>query len=136
VGPVSGPSSEIEGYNPYLPASRQQMPGPRRQRPPVPRTPDAIESEINATRTRLASTLSELQNRVRPDNVKQRVQDNAKAKLRHLAEDTKVRLGELQKRAKAELTTASGQPRPEVLAAGAVFVLGVALIIWRRNQND
>jgi Protein of unknown function (DUF3618) len=133
---VSGPSSEIEGYNPYLPASRQPMPGPTRERPPVPRTPDAIEAEINVTRNRLASTLSELQYRVRPDTVKRRAQDNAKARLRQFQEESKTRLGQLQKRAKAELTTPSGKPRPEVIAAGAVFVLGIALVIWRRSQSD
>jgi Protein of unknown function (DUF3618) len=132
---VSGPSSEIEGYNPYLPASRQPMPGPTRQRPPVPRPPDAIEAEINAARARLASTLSELQYRIRPDSLKRRARDNAKAKLRQFQEDTKTRLGQLPKKAKAELTS-SGKPRPEVLAAGAVLLVGIALIIWRRSQSD
>jgi Protein of unknown function (DUF3618) len=89
------------------------MPGPRRQTPPVPRSPDAIEAEINETRTRLSATLSELQYRVRPNTVMRRLRENIKAKL----------------------TTPSGQPRPELLAAGAVFVLGVVVMIWRRSRR-
>jgi Protein of unknown function (DUF3618) len=89
------------------------MPEPRRQPAPVPRAPDVIEAEINETRAQLASTLSEVRYRVRPDTVMRRLRENIKAKL----------------------TLPSGQPRPELLAAGAVFVLGVGLMIWRRSRR-
>jgi hypothetical protein len=113
VGLVTGTSSEIEGYSPNLPASRQPMPGPKREPSPVPRPPEAIEAEINATRARLASTLSELRFRTRPDTIMRRLRENAKAKL----------------------TTPSGEPRPEVIAAGVVFVLGFVFMVWRRRKG-
>lgn len=121
---MTGNSSEVEGYNPYLPQSRQPMPGPVRPEPvpgavrpePLPRpqrTPDEIEAEINAARDRLAATVTALQDRVNPRNL-----------ARHAAAGVK-----------RSLTTEDGRPKPEVVAAGAVLVLGIALVVWRRARR-
>ncbi len=118
---VSQPVAEgSEEYNPYLPASRQAMPGPERPpeperpaKPPPPRHPDVIEAELAATRTRLAAAIDEMQGRLKPSAI-------AKRSFAGLQE---------------KVTTPSGAPRPEVIAAAAVFVLGVALITWRRRRR-
>ena len=80
---------------------------------PQPRDPDAIEADIVATRERLAATVTELQDRVHPGNVARRGLADARARV----------------------TTPDGAPRPEVLAAVAVFVLGLLLVAVRRARR-
>jgi MYXO-CTERM domain-containing protein len=78
-----------------------------------PRDPDVIEADIAATRERLAATVTELQDRVDPRNVARRGVDDLKARV----------------------TTPDGAPRPEVLAAVAVFALGLLLVLVRRARR-
>jgi nucleotide-binding universal stress UspA family protein len=37
---------------------------------------------------------------------------------------------------KARLTTESGKPRPELLAAAAVVLLASGLLVWRRTHHS
>ncbi len=114
---VSQPATEgSEEYNPYLPASRQAMPGPKPPPGPAtpapPRKPEQIEADLAAARERLAATVDELKQRLTPSSI-------AKRSVASLRE---------------RVTTPSGAPRPEVIAAAAVFVLGVAFVAWRRRR--
>jgi hypothetical protein len=72
--------------------------------------PEQIEADIERQREELAATVSELQTRL---DVKTRAKHRAAA---------------LRDRA----TTESGRPRPELLGAAAVAVVG--LLVWRRTH--
>jgi hypothetical protein len=66
-----------------LPASRQPVnpavpDGVVRPRPAGPRTPEAIERDIDAARARLASTIDELGEMVKPANVAKRIRETAR----------------------------------------------------------
>lgn len=77
------------------------------------RTPAEIEADIARQREALADTVDQLQ-----------------AKL-----DVKARAQARAARLKDQATTASGQPRPELLgAAAAVVLLTVGLLAWRRRH--
>ena len=115
---VSQPAAQgSEEYNPYLPASRQAMPGPKRPtdpaKPAPPRTAEQIEADLAAARERLAATVDELKQRLTPSSIARRSVANVRERL----------------------TTSSGSPRPEVIAAAAVLVVGVALVAWRRQRR-
>jgi hypothetical protein len=79
------------------------------------RNPDQLERDIEATRARLAGTIDEINDRLKPANVAER----AKA------------------RARAQVVDSSGQVRMERVgpAAAAVVVL-VALVVWRRLRSQ
>ncbi|MCW2791721.1 MAG: hypothetical protein JWO76_819 [Nocardioides sp.] len=75
-------------------------------------TPEQIEADIERQRDELAATVSQLQAKL---DVKARAQDKA---------------AELQDRA----TTASGKPRPELVAAAAAVVVLLGVLVWRRAR--
>ncbi len=115
---MSQPAAQgSEEYNPYLPASRQAMPGPKRppdpETPAPPRKPEQIEADLAAARERLAATVDELKQRLTPSSIAKRSVASVRERL----------------------TTRSGAPRPEVIAAASVLVLGVALVAWRRRRR-
>jgi hypothetical protein len=74
--------------------------------------PDAIREEIERTRDDLAETVDAL-------HAKLDVKGQARAKI---------------DRVKDQATTASGQPRPELVAGAAGVVLLIAGLIWWRKQ--
>lgn len=75
-------------------------------------TPEQIEAEISAQREQLASTVDQLTHKL---DVKSHAQ---------------ARAAELKDRA----TTASGKPRPEVIAAaGSLVAMAIVLIWWRQR---
>ncbi|MDQ1664833.1 MAG: hypothetical protein QOH75_864 [Actinomycetota bacterium] len=84
---------------------------PPKERPP--RTPGQIEAEIERTRQRLAGTVDEIADRVKPANVARRTLDAAKAQF--VEPDGSLR------------TT-----RVAVLAVGVAAVVGLSM--WRRGH--
>jgi hypothetical protein len=87
-------------------------------------TPAEIESEIEQQREELAETLDAL-------GAKLDVKAQAQAKAQEVRTTTQLKVAEFKDRA----TTDTGQPRPEVLGAAVVLVVGtVALIWWRRSR--
>lgn len=68
-------------------------------------TPEQIAADIERQREQLARTVDELHARL---DVKARLQDR--------------------------MTTASGRPRPELVAVAAGAVLATALLLWRRRR--
>jgi hypothetical protein len=81
--------------------------------PAKPRTAAEIERDIEATRTRLASTIDELGYRVKPGTIAKRGADRAKSTI---VDDT-------------------GSPRPDRLAmlGGAVAAV-IGFLVWRRGK--
>ena len=76
------------------------------------RTAAEIESEIEQTRQRLASTVDAIADRVKPANVARRGVDTAKA----------------------QVLDEHGQVRPERVAVVAVAMALVGLLVWRRKR--
>jgi hypothetical protein len=74
--------------------------------------PDAIREEIERTRDDLAETVDAL-------HAKLDVKGQARAKVEQV---------------KSQATTASGQPRPELIAGAAGVVLLIAGLVWWRKQ--
>jgi chromosome segregation ATPase len=74
--------------------------------------PDAIREEIERTRDDLAETVDAL-------HAKLDVKGQARAKVNQV---------------KSQATTASGKPRPELVAGAAGAVLLIAGLIWWRKQ--
>lgn len=68
-------------------------------------TPEQIAADIERQREQLARTVDEL----------------------HARLDVKARLAD-------RLTTASGRPRPELVAVAVGAVLATALLLWRRRR--
>ncbi|HEY0904269.1 MAG TPA: DUF3618 domain-containing protein [Marmoricola sp.] len=79
--------------------------------------PAELEREIARQRAQLADTVDALSHKL---DVKHRAQEAAEQKVAHL---------------KAATTTASGKPRPDLLAAGAALAAAVALLLWWRNRS-
>lgn len=78
------------------------------------RTPEQLEAEIAVQREQLAGTVDELA-----------------AKL-----DVKTRAAEKVASLKDSATTASGRPRPEVVAAaGSLAAIAVVLLLWRLRHT-
>ncbi|MGZ4457211.1 MAG: DUF3618 domain-containing protein [Nocardioides sp.] len=76
-------------------------------------SPEEIEADIERQREELAATVSQLQAKL-----------DVKARAQHKAADLKD-----------QATTASGKPRPELLAAAAAAVaLVVGVVVWRRRR--
>jgi hypothetical protein len=74
--------------------------------------PDAIREEIERTRDDLAETVDAL-------HAKLDVKSQARAKVAEV---------------KSQATTASGKPRPELIAGAAGVVLLIAGLVWWRKQ--
>lgn len=74
--------------------------------------PDAIRQEIERTRDDLADTVDAL-------HAKLDVKGQARAKVDQV---------------KSQATTASGKPRPELIAGAAGVVLLIAGLVWWRKQ--
>jgi Protein of unknown function (DUF3618) len=74
--------------------------------------PDAIREEIERTRDDLAETVDAL-------HAKLDVKSQARAKMDQV---------------KSQATTASGKPRPELIAGAAGVVLLIAGLMWWRKQ--
>ena len=79
--------------------------------------PAALERDIVRQREQLAHTVDELGRRL---------------DVKHRAE---VRAHDTMARARDAATTDTGKPRPDLLAAGAVVVAGVALLLWWRSHS-
>ncbi|MBD0293300.1 MAG: DUF3618 domain-containing protein [Jiangellaceae bacterium] len=95
-----------------LPASRQPMPSPSRQRQ-EPRTPAEMEQELNDTTDRLAARIDALVDRANPRRAARR----GVAALRE------------------NITTADGRPKPEVVGAAVGALVGLALLVWRARRR-
>jgi hypothetical protein len=78
--------------------------------------PAALERDIARQREQLARTVDELGRRL---------------DVKHRAE---VKAHDTIARARDAATTDSGKPRPDLLAAGAAAVAGVALLLWWRSR--
>jgi hypothetical protein len=76
------------------------------------KSPEQIEAEIAAQRAQLAGTVDQLSAKL-----------DVKSRAQHKAADLKDRA-----------TTASGSPRPEVLAAASLLAMAVVLVWWRRRS--
>ena len=91
-------------------------PGGLEARPPEPakeRSPAEIEADIERTRARLAGTVDEIAERVKPANVARRGAESAKA----------------------QVVDAQGNLRTKRVAVLAVAVAGaVGLVLWRRSR--
>ena len=79
--------------------------------------PEILERDIARQREELAATVDALGRRL---DVKHRAQESA--------EETAARLRDA-------VTTDSGRPRPDLLAAGAAVVAVVALAVWWRTHS-
>lgn len=89
-----------------------------------PATPAEIEADIEQQREELAETLDAL-------TAKLDVRSQAQAKVQDARTTTQLKVAETKDR----LTTDDGKPRPEVLGAAAVVVVGVVvLVLWRRSR--
>ena len=75
-------------------------------------SPEQIEADIERQREELAGTVSQLQAKL-----------DVKSRARHKATDLKSRI-----------TTSSGRPRPELLAAGLAIVAITGLAVWRNRR--
>ena len=78
--------------------------------------PDQLERDIARQREQLAHTVDEL---------------GRKLDVKHRAE---VKVHDTVARARDAATTDSGKPRPDLLAAGAAVVAGIALLVWWRTH--
>ena len=79
--------------------------------------PEQIERDIARQREQLAATVDALSHKL---DVKHRAEDALHAKAARLR-DT--------------VTTDTGKPRPDLLAAGAAVVAGIAILVWWRTQS-
>jgi hypothetical protein len=85
-------------------------------RPPKPqpaRSPDEIEAEIERTRARLARTVDEITERVKPANVAHRALESAKAQV--VDERGRVRTA-------------------RVAVIGALLAAVAGMLVWRRTR--
>jgi uncharacterized protein DUF3618 len=97
-------------------SSEQNAPAGLEARPPAPakpRSPAQIESDIEQARARLAGTVDEIVERVKPANVAHRLADSAKAQVQE--PDGSLR-------------------QDRVAIIGGVVVLVVVLVVWRRRH--
>jgi len=97
-------------------SSEQNTPAGLEARPPAesePRTPAQIEADIERARARLAGTVDEIVERVKPANVAQRLADSAKAQV--MEPDGSLR-------------------QDRVAIIGGAVVLLAALVVWRRRH--
>ncbi len=97
-------------------------------RPPKgqgPQSPEELEAEIERTRERLAGTVNEIADRVKPANVVRRKTEPA----RQLASAAFAS-------ARAQVVTARGDIRTERAAAfGAAAIAALGLVFWRRRRG-
>jgi uncharacterized protein DUF3618 len=97
-------------------SSEQNAPAGLEARPPAsttPRTPAQIEADIERARARLAGTVDEIVERVKPANVANRLADSAKAQV--MEPDGSLR-------------------QDRVAIIGGAVVLVVVLVLWRRRH--
>ena len=98
-------------------------------RPPTEPVPsaaaDALQAEIADRQKRLAATVDELTNRMRPQEV-----------LRRSTAGGKDKAAEVQGRVREALTDEHGNPRVERIAAvSAAAAALVGALIWRRSRG-
>ena len=87
-------------------------------------SPAEIEAEIDQQREELAETLDAL-------SAKLDVKAQAQAKAQEVKATTQLKVAQTKDRA----TTDAGKPRPELIGAAVVLVVGtVALVWWRRSR--
>ena len=79
--------------------------------------PAVLERDIARQREQLARTVDEL---------------GRKLDVKHRAE---AKAHDAMARAHDAATTDTGKPRPDLLAAGAAVVAGVALLLWWRSRS-
>ena len=79
--------------------------------------PDQLERDIARQREQLAETVDAL---------------GRKLYVKHRAE---VKAHETIAQVRDAATTDSGKPRPDLLAAGAAVVAGIALLVWWRSHS-
>lgn len=86
------------------------------------RSPDQIEAEIERTRERLAGTVNEIADRVKPSNVVRRKTEGVRQLAAHASAT-----------ARAHVVDSRGNVRTERVAAlGAAAVAAVGMLVWRR----
>ena len=107
-------SSETRIDDQVLPASRQPMPGPPVPERPPERTPDEIEQELRETAQRLSSRVDQLVDRISPRQLVRRGAANLRANV----------------------VTADGRPRMELVGAAVGALVGVAFLVWRSRRNS
>ena len=79
--------------------------------------PDQLERDIARQREQLAETVDALGRKL---DVKHRAEVKAHDTIAHVRDAA---------------TTDSGKPRPDLLAAGAAVVAGIALLVWWRSHS-
>jgi hypothetical protein len=79
--------------------------------------PERLQRDIARQREALADTVDALSRRL---DVKHRAEEAVQERASHLRE---------------AVTTDEGKPRPDLLAAGAAVVAGVALLLWWRAHS-
>ena len=88
------------------------------------RSPEQIEADIARTRERLAGTVNEIADRVKPANVVRRKTEGVRQLASHAAET-----------ARAQVVDARGDVRTERVAAlGAAAIAALGLLVWRRRR--
>lgn len=86
------------------------------------RSANDIEADIERTRERLAGTVNEIADRVKPANVVRRKTEGVRQLAAHATET-----------ARAQVVDAKGNVRTERVAAlGAAAVAALGLLVWRR----
>ena len=88
------------------------------------KSPSELEADIEQQREELAETLDAL-------TAKLDVKSQAQAKAHEVKASTQLKVAQTKDRA----TTDDGKPRPEVLAAAAVVVVGVGVLVWWRRSR-
>jgi predicted nucleic acid-binding protein len=79
--------------------------------------PEQLERDIARQREQLARTVDEL---------------GRKLDVKHRAE---VKAHDTAAHVRDAVTTDNGKPRPDLLAAGAAVVAGIALVLWWRSHS-
>ena len=120
--------SEYERQNRGLAYEPSTQEGDREIGTRSEKSPEAIEREIEQTRSRMSRDIDELGDRLRPDNLK----EEAKAAIKNVAHDAVSNVGEQARRTGSRLAEAIRENPLPVIAVGA----GVTWLLTKRSSSD